>query len=308
MEKPHARAIKSSAPKTGEIWKPKVREKSENGQHCQYCGQSIKAGYAICPHCGRSLTPEKCSFCGASMKPGARFCTRCGQTREGITCPNCGTLNSRNFCRKCNMPLTPMGQKAMEAAKNDPAFKAIQAKAEELAELHLRIEELRNASPATQVHELSAEDKALLDEYADILGAIGAYKPQPKQQPLLNETSRKQYSDTTLSLDEIMSAYREKAAEMNEALSALVPPPDFTPEQQRDYYSARKVLRQQTHADMSGYSPSLWCCNYCGCLHNCPSECAEPQLGGTWIYQTPEEYMAKNPWAVTTTYTLEDDK
>ncbi|MDE6286627.1 MAG: hypothetical protein K2L99_06515, partial [Muribaculaceae bacterium] len=101
-------------------------------------------------------------------------------------------------------------------------------------------------------------------------------------------------------------AYKEKAAEMNAALAALVPPPDYTPQQKRDYFSARKVIRSHVHADLSEYNPSVWCCNYCGCLHNNPSECAEPQLGGTWIYQSPEEYIANNPWATTTTISLED--
>ncbi|MDE6498384.1 MAG: zinc ribbon domain-containing protein [Muribaculaceae bacterium] len=298
-----SKAEKAVQPK----WRPKEATKNEQGAYCPHCGGEIKAGYAICPHCGRSLTPDKCSFCGAAMKPGAKFCTRCGQPREGAACPACGTLNARNFCRKCNAPLTPMAQKAMEAAKADPAFKAVQAKAEELAELHARIEELRN-SGGESVAELSDADKALLDEYADILGSMGAYKPQPRPAHTSgSQTARRQYADGCApSLDDIMKAYKEKAAEMNAALAALVPPPDYTPEQQRDYFSARKVIKSHVHADLSEYNPSLWCCNYCGALHNNPSECAEPQLGGTWIYQSPEEYIAKNPWATTTTISLED--
>lgn len=288
-------------------WRPKEAKKNQPGTQCPYCGDDIKASYAICPNCGRSLTPDKCSFCGAAMKPGAKFCTHCGQSREGVVCPECGTLNARNFCRKCNTPLTAMAQKAMEAAKADPAFKAVQAKAEELAELHARIEELRNGG-GESVAELSDADKALLDEYADILGSMGAYKPQPKTQSApAPQAARRQYTDGGApSLDDIMKAYKEKAAEMNAALAALVPPADYTPEQQRDYFSARKVIRTHTQADLSEYNPSLWCCNYCGCLHNNPSECAEPELGGTWIYQSPEEYIAKNPWAKTTTISLED--
>lgn len=307
MEPSKSRAAQKAQPResAGQKWRPKQARKTDDSAVCPHCGLDIKATYAICPHCGRSLTPGKCSFCGAPMKAGAKFCTRCGQSGEGVVCPECGTLNSRNFCRKCNAPLTPMAAKALEAAKADPAVKALQAKAEELAELHARIEELRAAGEDTPG--LSAADRALLDEYADILSSMGTMKPAPvAQKAPAAPAARREYKESAPSLDDIMKAFREKAAEMNAAMAALVPPPDYTPEQQRDYYSARKVLKTHTQADLTEYNPSLWCCNYCGCLHNNPSECAEPQLGGTWIYQSPEEYIANNPWATTTTISLED--
>ncbi|MDE6300823.1 MAG: zinc ribbon domain-containing protein [Muribaculaceae bacterium] len=296
--------------KPRQIWRPKPLKDKSASVECPYCGVAVKPTYVICPHCGHSLTPGKCSFCGAPMKPTAKFCTKCGQTKDGVTCPACGTLNSRNFCRKCNAPLTPMAQKALEAAQNDPAFKAVQAKARELAELHEQIESLKNTQPPVR---LSEADKALLDEYADVLGAIGATTPRPAPRMADPTPSRPQYEEKCMNLDDIMDAYRQKAEEMNAALAALTPPPDFTPEQQRDYYSARKVLNTEytytTHVDMSGYSPSVWCCNYCGCLHNCPSECAEPQLGGTWIYVSPEEYIEQNSTVtVDVSYKLVDAK
>ena len=314
MEKgnPKAAGIKRPAEAPRKMWRPTSLVRSEKTISCPWCGEAVEPRYVICPHCGRSLTPDSCSFCGADMKPKARFCTSCGQPREGVECPKCGTVNSRNFCRNCNTPLTPHAQKAIEAAKSDPAFLALQKKADELAELHERIEQMRNApqNPA----ELSDEDKALLDEYAAVLGSLGAMRPQPQTpsptesaREARNETfrTRPSYDDTSMDMDAIMRAYREKADEMNAALAAMTPPSDFTPEQQRDYFSARKVLHKETHYDLSGYEPSLWRCNYCGCLHNCPAECAEPQLGGTWIYQTPEEYIARNPGATYTTLRLD---
>lgn len=238
------------------------------------------------------------------MKPIAKFCTRCGQSREGVKCPKCGTLNSRNFCRKCNAPLTPGGMKALEEAKNDPKFRAIQTKARELAELHARIEQLDTSSEPG----LSAEDRALLDEYADLLSSLGSAKPftpeskprtqsQPKpltQTPTVSE-QKPAWELNIISMDELMKAYREKTEEMNQALAELAPPPDYTPEQQRDYYSARKIATLETDIDLSGYNSSMWKCNFCGCLHTTPSDCMRPELGGTWLYVTPEEYIEKNP-------------
>ncbi len=288
-------ASKPGEGKARQLWRPKSQRGADDSSVCPFCHGQIRLGMGICPHCGHNLISDKCSFCGSPMKSGAKFCSHCGQSREGVVCPICGTLNARNFCRKCNYPLTAMAQRALTEAKNDPKVISLQKKADELAELHRRIEELRNANsvPDQSPAELSKEDKALLDEYADILGSIGAYKPQVALPSPPQETQRRQYADTSASLDDIMVAFREKAREMDALLASIVPPPEFTPEQQRDYFSARKIGRIEIEYDMSDYSPTMWKCNLCGMLHHCPSECSEPQLGGTWVYVTPEQYREK---------------
>lgn len=295
-----------SAPKQKKAWRPKMSEKPAVGEHCPHCGADVDAGDAICGSCGRSLTSDKCSFCGAPMKPGARFCTHCGQSREGVVCPNCGTVNARNFCRKCNSPLTAMAQKALEQAARDPQFLAIKRRAEELAELHRQIEELQNEGPEdAPCPELSDADKALIDEYAAILGSIGVYKPasKPADAPVKKQSAPEQpkFKERTKSLEDIMAAYRAKADEMNAALAELAPPPDFTPEQQRDYYTARKIAVVETSCELIGYQPNMWVCNFCGCKHCAPPECTRPELGGHWVYVTPEEYIAENPGIKQTT-------
>lgn len=276
---------KGSAQK--EIWRPKSQSKESTGTVCPHCGATVNSGDAVCLGCGLSLIPGKCSFCGAPMKPNAKFCTRCGQSAEGVKCPQCGTLNSRNFCRKCNTPLTPRALKAIEAAKKDPQFKVLEKKAEELAELQALIEEIQNESAETKpAPQLSEEDQQLLNEYASLLDSIGINKPDIKPVIQQEESRRKTYEAKGMSLDDIMKAYREKANEMDEALAALVPPPEFTPEEQRDYFSARKIARLDQPV------PMLWKCNLCGALHPCPAECAEPRLGGVWIMVSLEEFYA----------------
>ena len=147
-----------------EIWRPKSQRKESTGTVCPHCGATVNSGDAICLNCGHSLTPGKCSFCGAPMKPNAKFCTKCGQSIEGVKCPQCGTLNARNFCRKCNTPLTPRALKAIEAAKNDPKFKVVEKKAEELAELQSLIEEIQKGVSETQsVPQLSEEYQQLIN-------------------------------------------------------------------------------------------------------------------------------------------------
>lgn len=275
-------------------WKPKshAREAAADKQ-CPFCHQPINSGHAICPHCGHSLTPGKCSFCGAAMKAGARFCTHCGQSAQGIVCSECGTLNARNFCRRCNAPLTDMALRAVKQAASDPAFKAVEAKARELAEILTRIESIKNGTPgAEKPLQLSEADQAMLNEYADLLGSIGACKPTTSDFYPAETHATTTFDDTSISFDDIMAAYREKAAEMDAALAALTPPAEFSPEQQRDYYSARQVVSCAQQIDLEGYQPIMWQCNLCGVLHNNPSQCSAPELGGNWIHISPEEFAS----------------
>lgn len=288
-----SRSLSKIPSKENSAWKPKKRVAQEQKSECPFCHAVVSPLFVICPSCGRSLTPEKCSFCGAPKRPTAKYCTHCGQPSQGVICPQCGTLNSRNFCRKCNHPLTPMAQRALEAAQTDPAFRRVKAKADELAELHTQIEQLRNNAPGEEQIELSQQDKALLDEYADLLGMIGS-QPSTEHKSESVAPARKQYALSTVNIDDLLKAYKEKAAEMNEALAALTPPPEYTPEQQRDYFAARKVATvvTETTCDMSAYNPTQWRCNFCSNLHDTPSECAHPELGGVWEYISVEEYIS----------------
>lgn len=265
------------------IWRPRTSV-TNCSVKCHHCGNSCDAEWAICPECGYSLHPDRCTFCGATVNAASKFCNRCGQPKEGIRCPECGTLNSRNFCRKCNTPLTPRALAAQKEAASDPIFQAISHKAAELESLYRKIKEYQNSDPSHP--ELSAEDKALLDRYNSLFNSTGT--PDLYKSPTI--TQRPLYHVPGFSFDDIMAAYREKAAEMDAALAALTPPPDFTPEQQRDYYSARKIAHIDVQYDMSGYNPMMWRCNVCSALHLCPSDCVSPELGGQWIYITPEQF------------------
>ncbi|MDE5840649.1 MAG: hypothetical protein K2H49_06970, partial [Muribaculaceae bacterium] len=55
--------------------------------------------------------------------------------------------------------------------------------------------------------------------------------------------------------------------------------------------SARKVMTINADYDMSDYVPYLWKCNLCGALHKNPPECVKPELGGTWIHTSVEDYQ-----------------
>ena len=249
-----------------------------------------------------------CSYCGASIPPGAKFCTKCGEAQAGTECPQCGTLNFRNFCSKCGEPLTELGLKAREEALADPRFRKVCALSAELLELREKI--LALSSEEAQMPKLSESDIKLLSEYASLLDSSST-TTSPK--PRTEEMRRATHHDNAMTAEELMKAYEERRAEIDREFALMEPPASFNEYQQRDYYSARMKLNitttVTTYCDMSGYHDKYWVCNYCGCYHTCPNDCAEPWHGGRWVACSIEEYIEKNTVTQsTTTYSQSEDK
>ncbi len=277
------------------------------GKSCVRCGVPIQADWEICPHCGQSLHAELCSFCGASMEADDSFCPDCGNPRTGIICPDCNTLNFRSFCRKCNRPLNEMAMQEMQKAKHDPVFQEMLALAQELADLEERIldtpsGEISEEDSEPPQLELSEADKKLIQQYKDLFAGSGSLeeisipKPEPLKETPVQARPKIQLNVKRVDLDEAKQSYKEKLEEMRGLMEKLRPEGDMTPQMQRNYYSARKlpVLRKSVSK-----APVCWVCNLCGCQHNQPSECAQPELGGIWIYE--------DVVTVTKTFEYQDD-
>lgn len=79
-----------------------------------------------------------------------------------------------------------------------------------------------------------------------------------------------------------MQLYKAKMAELQMHIDAMMPLTAATPEEQRDFFSARMIITTKVEIELIRQE---WVCNYCGCHHKCPNECAEPQLGGKWIFE-----------------------
>ena len=74
--------------------------------------------------------------------------------------------------------------------------------------------------------------------------------------------------------------------EMQATLNSMLPDAGMTPQLQRNYYSARKVLiTTVTKVKV----PLYWLCNAYNCQHSYPEECVEPWRGGRWVYSEREE-------------------
>ncbi|MDE7346440.1 MAG: zinc ribbon domain-containing protein [Muribaculaceae bacterium] len=237
-----------------------------------------------------------CPFCGAEMDPDDMCCTECGGPRSGIRCRKCGTLNFGSFCSDCNEPLDDLAKEAVRQAKNDPHFKEAERLAVELAELDRIIADLSDSDESSMSVEepkkldtstmLSDADRKALERYNALFAGISDIKVKPsverKQIKSKGSSARTQgFNLSGMSLGEAVKKYKEVAEKLEAELNAMLPDPKAAPQEQRNFFSARKI-------NSAGLVQvrQCWVCNYCGCHHNQPSECYKPWMGGKWIMDT----------------------
>ena len=236
----------------------------KTGRNCPDCGAAVDADDEYCSSCGTRLV-DYCPSCGAPMAPGQEVCDECGMSSRGVRCSKCGTLNHRAFCSKCNMPLTRAAERAVEKARKDPMFITAQQLAEKVDRLRRQLESAGDAAPAPteELTKAELEMQALLDGMSSAPGTLAP------------SNIRQEYEDTLKDLDKLFEE--------------MLPPAGSTPQEQRNYFSARKiVLTTVTEQKYIVRTPIEWVCNYCGCHHKQPNECYKPFLGGQWVYDTKE--------------------
>ena len=286
---------------------------SSDGVGCPYCGQPVKKSWEWCPSCGHSLV-DWCTFCGADIPRGEDECPECGMSRSGIVCPKCGTRNAGGFCRKCNEPLTLAAKKELERAQKDPQFLKAAELAVQAAELLARIEAEKQEVPESEIKEIELPEDVLrlkellgkttlrrfdkLSDRSDQKRETGAVA-DPVEAPALRQAQGLRTSTTgepcrttcsaankMKSKAELRAEYSKIQEELNKALEGMLPPVGSTPQEQRNYFSARKLPVEKV---ILTKGREAWVCNFCGCWHNCPSECCEPWHGGKWVYEYKEE-------------------
>lgn len=286
---------------------------SSDGVGCPYCGQPVRKSWEWCPSCGHSLV-DWCTFCGADIPRGEDECPECGMSRSGIVCPECGTRNAGGFCRKCNEPLTLAAKKELERAQKDPQFLKAAELAVQAAELLARIEAEEQEVPESEIKEIELPEDVLrlkellgkttlrrfdkLSDRSDQKRETGSVA-DPVEAPALRQAQEPRTSTTgepcrttcsaankMKSKAELRAEYSKIQEELNKALNEMLPPVGSTPQEQRNYFSARKLPVEKV---ILTKGREAWVCNFCGCWHNCPSECCEPWHGGKWVYEYKEE-------------------
>ncbi len=261
------------------------RSLHSNGICCPNCKQPVDRSFELCPNCGFRLHSNHCTYCGAPMENDDLFCGECGGNSEGTPCPVCGTLSFRSFCPKCNSPVDELGRSEVEKAKSDPLYKRICILAEEI----INAQESGSITDAAK-DQLSPEILSLLDRYRSLQAEAVKESHPPvvessgdiSDEIMPEHTSSEiKLSDSAADIPDLSSAIEE----LNALMKSMIPDPGLTQQMQRNYYCARKVAvyRKSIIKEKVG-----WVCNLCGCYHGSPSECARPELGGTWIYQDKE--------------------
>ena len=179
--------------------------------------------------------------------PFSGRCTFCGANMEpGETvCEECGMPVDGVVCPKCGI----RNYRPFCSHCNTPLTKAA-----------IRVVEKAKEDPKVQ------EAARLMDHAAELEEVLEATTDSPAK-----AQAQKEYQQVVKDIDQLFAE--------------MLPPAGSTPEEQFNYYSARKVA-VETVRIVKKEKKTGWVCNFCGCYHNQPSECAEPWHGGTWIYKT----------------------
>ncbi len=262
---------------------------------CPFCGSAVEPDYEICRVCGHKLV-EYCTFCGANMTANDIDCPEYGMPSEGIPCPDCGALNFRSFCRKCSRPLSRAARKAVEKAKADPKVQEAVSILVKMAELEAEMQNTVEEDDITDDTPHEPTEKEL--RLRELMGKVG-FKPaeKPKVQPKQN---------TSRSREEIQTEYQRMVEEANKVLESMLPPVGSTPQEQRNYSTARKVAVMETYKEKVTVSYIArqeeklgWVCDRCQNFHPSPEACAVSEYGGHWttrivdVWATREEEVEK---------------
>lgn len=256
---------------------------------CPHCGAAIEADYEICPVCGHRLV-DYCTFCGASMSPDDIDCPECGMPSDGVVCTQCGTLNFRSFCRKCSSPLSRAARKSVEKAKADPKVQEAVRLMKRLAELEAELDN-SDDDEDSMAHEPTEKELRL----RELMGKIGFTPVSVDKPPTLQAASK----EPSRSREALKTEYQRMVEEANRVLEQMVPPAGSTPQEQRNYSTARKVAVMEIYKESVNVDYVVkvermgWICNRCQVFHSCPEECAVKEYGGHWVTKTIDVWKTK---------------
>ena len=205
----------------------------------------------------------KCPHCGETVNPRFELCPVCGSPLHADHCTFCGArmVPGEKFCSECGNGIG--GSKCPKCGTIN--FRSFCKKCNE------------------PLDDLAQE--ALQQAEADPV-----YQELKQQVKELEEVAEKMESEPAAEKE-----FSLKLASLNDAMQRMQPPPDSTPQMQRTFYSARDVFRK-TKVLVKTKVRCGWVCNFCGFTHTCPNECVEPQLGGTWLYDTVTEEKEVEMW------------
>lgn len=272
-----------SEQKTEEQNSPDAAIVSKISHKCPNCGWSVSGTADICENCGEWLLPGKCNFCYAEFAPGQKFCTECGNPPEGIICSSCGRKSHFDFCPLCNIPLTEQASEVILRIENSVEFQNI------LNEKSLKEDEVISVK--------TLADSPAVDKKSECNSKFQEEKLPAKGTFILNIKGNRNIAENMKVLEQSrhniaeeekkISEKKSKEAEMKKLMEALREKTFATNQEARRFYGALKILIPKV---VEKQTPVGWRCNAFDVTHNeGPQGCADPSLGGTWVYITSKE-------------------
>lgn len=208
----------------------------------EYTRETEPAEGMHCPHCGTAIDSD-CEICPACGRRVVSRCTFCGAPMEW----------SDTECPECGAPADGIVCPSCGTRSFRPFCPHCNAP---LTRAAARMVERAHQDPLFEKASEANEKAAGIE--AELLKASAAEAPRLRQE-LIKVTT-----------------------DLNSILEQMLPPAGSTPQEQRNYYSARKVAYKTTSTVRQKLG---WVCNYCGCTHPNPADCCRPFLGGKWVYE-----------------------
>lgn len=250
-------------------------EETLEQQKCSNCGWGVTATADICENCGDWLLKGKCNFCYTDIEEGQKYCSECGNPPTGITCKSCGTLSHFDFCPKCNSPQTEQAQEIIQEISNSSEFQHV---------TNLSITESQSGT------EVSNTSISQINIY------LSKFNQKPKREKSFSLETDNKIEDNIKATEESskkVKSEQSKIAEQEqkelEAIKLLkeIQNRKFANNQEsRRFFGALKIILPQVITKRKSLG---WICNAYGCTHDAPQDCANPSMGGTWIYETSTE-------------------
>ncbi len=286
---------------------------------CPKCNTITRPRADICEVCGEWLLTGQCKFCYSPIDNGEVFCGECGNPAAGIVCPHCGKLSIFDFCKSCGIPLSIQAKEIAHETANDPAFQEMVSLFEQLSNTGDSSQVSANDSSHIAIDHVS--DKTVQDDRALQLKSYreSLHKPavehKPKSAPKAFFSSEQKERISHLNEEVVQEEERRRIEEERRKQEEERKRREAEERRRQEEEERQRLLQEQLNDAMCKFRGKTfssnqearrffmniiaglpeevakkitnrglgWRCNAYDCVHDLPSDCADPSRGGVWL-------------------------